>query len=96
MFRVGDTYPHNMLEVHVRAYIYRWQARTTSEGDVLPYEVTTCWNAPGVAGDVCRNQATLFLEFHAVRTPHQKSIAMFRDQSRSHRRALFPEKCLAV
>lgn len=37
--RVGDTYPHNMLEVHVRAYIYRWRPRKTLEGEVLPYDV---------------------------------------------------------
>lgn len=37
--RVGDTYPNNMLEVHIRAYIYRWRSRVTAEGDVLPFEV---------------------------------------------------------
>ena len=37
--RVGDTYPNNMLEVHLRAYIYRWHSRTTLEGDVLPFEL---------------------------------------------------------
>lgn len=42
--RVGDTYPNNMLEVHIRAYFYRWRSRTTQEGDVLPFEVQL-WNA---------------------------------------------------
>lgn len=38
--RVGDTYPHNMLEVHMRAYFYKWHPRTTLEGDILPFEVS--------------------------------------------------------
>ena len=43
--RVGDSYPNNMLEVHVRAYLYRWRSRTTKEGDVMPYQVTPCQHA---------------------------------------------------
>lgn len=39
--RVGDTYPHNMLEVHMRAYFYKWHPRVTLEGDVLPFEVSS-------------------------------------------------------
>ena len=35
--RVGDTRPGQMLEVRVRAYLYEWAARTTKEGEVLPY-----------------------------------------------------------
>ncbi|KAK9809900.1 hypothetical protein WJX72_001263 [[Myrmecia] bisecta] len=39
MFRLGDTYPNQMLEVCARAYLYRWRERTTCEGERLPYEM---------------------------------------------------------
>ena len=39
MFRVGDTRPCQMLEVHVRMYLYDWTPTTTPEGEFLPYTV---------------------------------------------------------
>ena len=32
-------YPDNMVEVHVRAYLYRWQAKDVSETQGLHYQV---------------------------------------------------------
>lgn len=40
MFRVGDTRPGQMVEAHVRAYLYEWPGQTTKEGEQLPYTVT--------------------------------------------------------
>jgi hypothetical protein len=40
MFRVGDTRPGQMVEVHVRGYLYEWTARTTKEGEIVPYSMT--------------------------------------------------------
>ena len=40
MFRVGDTRPGQMVEAHVRAYLYEWSGQTTQEGEQLPYTVT--------------------------------------------------------
>jgi Inward rectifier potassium channel C-terminal domain len=36
-FRVGDTRPGQMLEVHVRGYLYEWAPRTSKEGETQPY-----------------------------------------------------------
>lgn len=38
-FRVGDTRPGQMIETHVRAYLYEWSETRTREGDKLPYTV---------------------------------------------------------
>ena len=32
-------YPDNMVEVHVRAYLYRWQAKDVIETQGLHYQV---------------------------------------------------------
>lgn len=37
--RLGDTYPSSMIQVQARMYLYRWYERSTSEGEVLSYEV---------------------------------------------------------
>jgi hypothetical protein len=42
MFRVGDSRPGQMLEVHVRAYLYEWAPRITKEGEQLPLNVQVC------------------------------------------------------
>lgn len=39
MFRVGDTRPGQMVETHVRGYLYEWQERRTKEGETMPYNV---------------------------------------------------------
>ncbi|KAG2486473.1 hypothetical protein HYH03_014920 [Edaphochlamys debaryana] len=38
MFRLGDTFPGHVLDVQVTAHLYRWQASSTAEGELLPYE----------------------------------------------------------
>ncbi len=42
--RLGDTYPSSMMQVQARMYLYRWFERTTSDGEVLSYEVWPCAN----------------------------------------------------
>ena len=39
-------YPDNMVEVHVRAYLYRWQAKDVREVQGLHYQVRRlpCWS----------------------------------------------------
>jgi Inward rectifier potassium channel C-terminal domain len=39
MFRVGDTRPGQMIETHVRGYLYEWCETRTKEGERLPYSV---------------------------------------------------------
>lgn len=39
MLRVGDVYPNNMIEVHVRAYLYRWRDGWNMSDDDMAYEV---------------------------------------------------------
>ena len=39
---MGDVYPDNMIEVHVRAYLYRWQAKDVHEAHGMQYQVSTC------------------------------------------------------
>lgn len=38
-FRVGDTRPGQMIETHVRAYLYEWSETRTREGEKMPYTV---------------------------------------------------------
>ncbi|PNH00037.1 hypothetical protein TSOC_014160, partial [Tetrabaena socialis] len=38
MFRLGDTFAGQVLDVQVSAHLYRWQVSSTSEGEMLPYE----------------------------------------------------------
>jgi hypothetical protein len=42
MFRVGDSRPGQMLEVHVRAYLHEWAPRVTKEGEQIPLNVQVC------------------------------------------------------
>lgn len=37
--RVGDVYPNNVMEVHVRAYLYRWRDTLSLGANDLAYEV---------------------------------------------------------
>ena len=62
-FRVGDTRPGQMLEVHVRAYLYEWVPHTTKEGEVLPYSMSVRalfsatlvdWRCSAVSCEPCR------------------------------------------
>lgn len=38
--RLGDSYPSQMLNVHVRLLLYRYSAATSPEGELLPFTVT--------------------------------------------------------
>jgi hypothetical protein len=42
MFRVGDTRPGQMIETHVRAYLYEWSETLTREKEKIPYTVKVC------------------------------------------------------
>ncbi|KAK9807434.1 hypothetical protein WJX73_006651 [Symbiochloris irregularis] len=39
MFRVGDVYPNNVMEVHVRVYLYRWRDMQHYSTDDMAYEL---------------------------------------------------------
>lgn len=54
--RVGDTYPHQMLQVQVRAYFYRWKPHTTLEGEEWPF---TAWELKISDGLMSVNQLLL-------------------------------------
>ncbi|KAL3145303.1 hypothetical protein ABBQ38_001566 [Trebouxia sp. C0009 RCD-2024] len=56
MFRVGDTYPNQMLQVQVRAYFYRWKPHTSLEGEEWPF---TAWELKITDGLMSVNQLLL-------------------------------------
>eukprot|EP00798_Chlamydomonas_sp_ICE-L_P014778 gene14778-20828_t len=39
MIRLGDRRPGQVLDIHVRAFLYRWTPVVTQEGETLPYSV---------------------------------------------------------
>lgn len=55
-FRVGDTYPNQMLQVQVRAYFYRWKPHTSLEGEEWPF---TAWELKITDGLMSANQLLL-------------------------------------
>lgn len=44
--RVGDTFPGQCLDVHVRAFIYRWGHTVSAEGEALPFTLDEVALAP--------------------------------------------------
>ncbi|DBB04690.1 TPA: hypothetical protein ACH3X1_012745 [Trebouxia sp. C0004] len=56
MFRVGDTYPNQMLQVQVRAYFYRWKPHISLEGEEWPF---TAWELKITDGLMSANQLLL-------------------------------------
>lgn len=55
-YRVGDTYPNQMLQVQVRAYFYRWKPHVTMEGEEWPF---TAWELKITDGLMSVNQLLL-------------------------------------
>ena len=55
-YRVGDTYPNQMLQVQMRAYFYRWKSHTTLEGEEWPF---TAWELKITDGLMSANQLLL-------------------------------------
>lgn len=56
LHRVGDTYPHQMLQVQVRAYFYRWKPHVSLEGEEWPF---TAWELRITDGLMSANQLLL-------------------------------------
>ena len=60
---MGDVYPDNMVEVHVRAYLYRWHTKDEHEVSGMNYEVCTgrrrraCLPVPAVHLSLARNSS---------------------------------------
>ncbi|KXZ54470.1 hypothetical protein GPECTOR_4g535 [Gonium pectorale] len=67
MFRLGDTFPGQVLDVQVTAHLYRWQAVHTQEGELLPYEEHPLELEPPTL--LLRYPVTLLHELDPARSP---------------------------